>query len=183
MSRDVLERANGECELCAQKDDLEIVKIEGAPVGFQDEVLLCKTCRDGISDPKQINEHHWRCLTDAMWKPTPVIQVLSAQLLTKLDDVSWAQDAKDMLYLDDELNDWVASGLVEKVIHRDANGAILQAGDNVTIIKDLDVKGTSFVAKRGTPVRGISLTDNPTHIEGKVNGTRIVILTQYVKKN
>ena len=60
---------------------------------------------------------------------------------------------------------------------------MLQAGDNIVIIKDLNVKGTSFVAKRGTAVRGISLTDNPEHIEGRVNGTRIVILTCFVKKS
>lgn len=52
----------------------------------------------------------------------------------------------------------------------------------MVIIKDLDVKGTSFTAKRGTTVRNISLTDNPEHIEGRVNGTRIVILTKFVKK-
>lgn len=60
---------------------------------------------------------------------------------------------------------------------------VLSAGDTVVIIKDLNVKGTSFVAKRGTSVRGISLTSNPEHIEGRVNGTRIVILTCFVKKS
>ena len=51
------------------------------------------------------------------------------------------------------------------------------------MIKDLDVKGTSFTAKRGTAVRGISLVaDNPEQIEGRVNGTQIIILTKYVKK-
>jgi protein PhnA len=56
------------------------------------------------------------------------------------------------------------------------------SGDNVTLIKDLDVKGGNFTAKRGTPVRNISLTDNPEHIEGRVNGVRIVLLTCYLKK-
>ena len=65
----------------------------------------------------------------------------------------------------------------------DSNGAVLNAGDTVVIIKDLNVKGTSFVAKRGTAVRNISLTNNPEHIEGRVNGTRIVILTCFVKKS
>lgn len=37
--------------------------------------------------------------------------------------------------------------------------------------------------KRGTAVRGISLVpDNAQHIEGRVEGQRIVILTQFVKK-
>jgi len=69
------------------------------------------------------------------------------------------------------------------VVHRDSNGAILAQGDTVTLIKDLPVKGAGFTAKRGTAVRGISLVaDNPAHIEGRVEGQRIVILTEFVKK-
>jgi protein PhnA len=66
---------------------------------------------------------------------------------------------------------------------RDSDGAILKAGDTVSIIKDLDVKGVGFTAKRGTAVRNISLTDNPEHIEGRVNGTRLVLLSCYMKKS
>ncbi|MFT4681576.1 MAG: protein PhnA, partial [Flavobacteriales bacterium] len=41
-----------------------------------------------------------------------------------------------------------------------------------------------FTAKRGTAVRNISLVhDNAEHIEGKVNGQQIVIITQFVKKS
>jgi protein PhnA len=68
--------------------------------------------------------------------------------------------------------------------HIDSNGVVLQAGDTVVLVKDLDVKGAGFTAKRGTAVRGISLVaDNPEHIEGRVNGQQIVILTKFVKKS
>jgi protein PhnA len=51
------------------------------------------------------------------------------------------------------------------------------------LIKDLPVKGAGFTAKRGTPVRNISVVpDNAGHIEGRVNGQHIVILTEFVKK-
>ena len=61
---------------------------------------------------------------------------------------------------------------------------LLQAGDTITLIKDLNVKGASFTAKRGTAVRNISLVhDNPEHIEGRVEGQQIVILTKFVKKS
>jgi len=67
--------------------------------------------------------------------------------------------------------------------HIDSNGAVLSAGDTVTLTKDLNVKGANFTAKRGTAVRGISLVhDNPEQIEGRVNGQKIVILTRFVKK-
>jgi len=69
------------------------------------------------------------------------------------------------------------------VIHKDSNGTVLEAGDTVTLIKDLKVKGENFTARQGTAVHGISLVaDNPEHIEGKIEGQRIVILTQFVKK-
>jgi protein PhnA len=59
----------------------------------------------------------------------------------------------------------------------------LQRGDSVVIIKDLDVKGSSLVAKRGTAVRNISLVhDNANQIEGRVGPTQVVLLTQFVKK-
>ena len=64
----------------------------------------------------------------------------------------------------------------------DSNGVKLSAGDNVYLIKDLQVKGAGFTAKQGTTVRGISLTSNPEHVEGRVNGQKIVILTKFVKK-
>jgi protein PhnA len=69
------------------------------------------------------------------------------------------------------------------VVHKDSNGALLVTGDTVTLIKDLDVKGANFTAKRGTAVRNIMIVDdNAEHIEGRVEGQRIVILTKFVRK-
>ena len=51
---------------------------------------------------------------------------------------------------------------------RDSNGSVLADGDNVTLIKDLKVKGTSVTLKRGTMVRGIRLTGNPEEVDCKV---------------
>ena len=65
---------------------------------------------------------------------------------------------------------------------RDSNGLPLADGDSVTLIKDLEVKGAGFTAKRGTMVKNISLTSNPEHVEGKVNGIRIVLVAKYLKK-
>ena len=69
------------------------------------------------------------------------------------------------------------------ITHKDSNGTFLAAGDTVTLIKDLTVKGAGFTAKRGTAVRNISLVENnPKQLEGRVNGTQIVILTEFVKR-
>jgi len=65
----------------------------------------------------------------------------------------------------------------------DADGKLLEIGDEEHLIKDLKVKGSSLVAKQGTAVRNIRLDrENETYIEGKVGPTQIVIITEYVKK-
>ena len=66
---------------------------------------------------------------------------------------------------------------------RDANGALLKDGDNVTLIKDLKVKGTSVTLKRGTLVKGIRLTADPEEIDCKVEKVKgLVLRTEFVKK-
>jgi protein PhnA len=68
-------------------------------------------------------------------------------------------------------------------ITRDANGAELKDGDNVTLIKDLKVKGAGLTLKRGTLVKGIRLTGDPDEIDcrhEKVKG--LVLRTEFVKK-
>lgn len=120
-----------------------------------------------------------------MWSDNLAVQVEAYRLLRQLSGESWAQDALDMLYLDEDVKIWAEAGVpkIPAIPTRDSHGTILQAGDTVTLIKDLPVKGAGFTAKRGTAVRGISLTDNPEHIEGRVNGQRIVLVTAYLKKS
>lgn len=68
-------------------------------------------------------------------------------------------------------------------ITRDANGAELKDGDNVTLIKDLKVKGAGVTLKRGTLIKGIRLTGDPDEIDcrhEKVKG--LVLRTEFVKK-
>lgn len=66
---------------------------------------------------------------------------------------------------------------------RDSNGAILTDGDNVTLIKDLKVKGAGVTLKRGTLIRGIRLTDDPAEIECRAEKVRdLVLRVEFVKK-
>jgi protein PhnA len=66
---------------------------------------------------------------------------------------------------------------------RDSNGTILKEGDNVTLIKDLKVKGTSVTLKRGTMVKGIHLTDDPDEVECRVEKVKgLVLRTEFLKK-
>ena len=70
----------------------------------------------------------------------------------------------------------------EAALVKDANGNVLQDGDTVVIIKDLKVKGSSMVIKRGTKVKSIRLTDNPEEVDCKIDGSSIVLKTCFLKK-
>jgi protein PhnA len=71
----------------------------------------------------------------------------------------------------------------EELIVRDSNGNRLQNGDTITPIKDLKVKGTSAVLKRGTMIRNIRLTDDPKLVEGNADKVKgLVLEVQYFKK-
>ena len=123
-----------------------------------------------------------------MWSEVPAVQVLAWRVLDQLgQSEGWAQELLETLFLEDEVQTWaeaVQLAADSEVKHLDAHGAALLAGDTVTLIKDLDVKGGGFTAKRGTVVKGIALVEsNAEHIEGRVSGQRIVILTKFVKKS
>nr|WP_319249300.1 PhnA domain-containing protein [uncultured Celeribacter sp.] len=166
-----------ECEICGATGALTDVAV--APK--TDTVALCEICAAGVKG-ETVPDGHWQALTTSMWSESDAVKVLSWRLLTRFKDEAWAADALDMLYLEPEVEDW-AKAAGPEVIHRDSLGAVLSAGDTVVLIKDLPVKGAGFTAKRGTAVRGISLVqDNAGHIEGRVEGQRIVILTEFVKK-
>ncbi|CAM3108155.1 zinc ribbon domain-containing protein YjdM [Asticcacaulis taihuensis] len=69
------------------------------------------------------------------------------------------------------------------LVVRDANGAVLQDGDTVTLIKDLKLKGSSDVIKVGTKVRNIRLVDSDHNIDCKVPGIGAMGLkSEFVKK-
>ena len=70
----------------------------------------------------------------------------------------------------------------ENTVAKDSNGAELFDGDAVTVIKDLKVKGSSMVIKRGTKVKSIRLTENPEEVDCKIDGSSIVLKTCFLKK-
>lgn len=185
--QDLMKRSNSSCELCSSTESLQVFEVVNPIKVDSDNILVCYTCRDQIENAEKTNPDHWRALNDSMWSEVPAVQVMAWRMLTRLRGEGWPQDLLDMLYLSPETEAWAKaeeSSNESAIIHVDSNGVVLSAGDSVVLIKDLKVKGANFTAKRGTAVRRISLVaDNAEHIEGKVNGQRIVILTQFVKKS
>jgi len=183
-------RSESKCELCGTTENLSVYEVPPTSNDSADEcILICEICKQQIENPEKVDANHWRCLNDSMWSQVPAVQVMAWRMLTRLSAEGWPQELLDMLYLDDETLTWAQAtdeGESDEntIKHLDSNGTLLEAGDTVTLIKDLTVKGANFTAKRGTAVRGISLVaDNPEHIEGRVNGQQIVILTKFVKKS
>jgi protein PhnA len=66
---------------------------------------------------------------------------------------------------------------------KDAHGNVLKDGDTVTVIKDLNVKGSSLVVKVGTKVKNIRLVEGDHNIDCKIDGIGAIKLkSQFVKK-
>ena len=65
---------------------------------------------------------------------------------------------------------------------KDSNGNLLKDGDSVTTTKDLKVKGSSMVIKRGKPIRNIKLTDDPAEVDCRVDGSSVVLKAEFLKK-
>ncbi|MFT5395283.1 MAG: protein PhnA [Gammaproteobacteria bacterium] len=65
---------------------------------------------------------------------------------------------------------------------KDSNGAELNDGDSVQVIKDLKVKGTSSTLKRGTLYKNIRLTSKTEEIECGKGKSTIVLKTCFLKK-
>jgi len=169
------------CELCGSSEDVSVLELPVSDGSEEQSIYVCANCKGQI-ESGDLDENHFNCLNDAMWSETPAVKVMSYILLNRLG----RQDMIDMMYLEEEelaLVEKAVNAEANKVVFRDANGVELNAGDSIVILKDLDVKGAGFTAKRGTTVTRISLpNDMDDHVEGRVNGTKIYLKTEFIKK-
>jgi len=70
----------------------------------------------------------------------------------------------------------------QTLLVKDANGNLLQDGDAVILIKDLKVKGSSLVIKKGTKVKNIRLVEGDHNIDCKVDGVGMRLKSEFMKK-
>lgn len=181
----LLERCGSKCELCGSESSLSpFVVTPHTQVTVDHAVMVCETCKGQIEDTDTMDANHWRCLNDSMWSQEPAVQVIVWRQLKRLSEhESWAHDLLDMMYMEEEVMNWAIIGMDDDAEKpRDVNGVELKKGDDVTIIKDLPIKGSSQVIKQGTVVRGISLADDPKLVSGKANGQSMYIIAEYCRK-
>ncbi len=179
------DRSGAVCEISGSNENLVLYlvapKTEVVP---ENCVLIAQHLRDQIENPALMNPNDWRGLSESMWNENLPVQIVSWRMLARLKN----HDLLDQMYLEEDALEWAkATGEADddegKIMHKDSNGNVLQDGDSVVLIKDLDVKGASFTAKRGAAVHNIKLVwDDANLIEGRVENQNIYILTQYVKK-
>ena len=93
----------------------------------------------------------------------------------------------DYVY-DEASGEWVPRSQVaapaeEAAVVRDAVGNVLADGDQVTLIKDLPVRGAGQTLKRGTLIKSIRLTGDPQEIDCKYEGIKgLVLRAEFVRK-
>lgn len=100
-----------------------------------------------------------------------------------------ADEPEDYVY-DEATGEWISaadaqasSDGAEAVEVRDAVGNLLADGDQVTLIKDLTVKGAGQTLKRGTLIKSIRLTGDPQEIDCRYDGIKgLVLRAEFVKK-
>ncbi|MGL2962555.1 PhnA domain-containing protein [Flavobacterium sp. RSB2_4_14] len=179
------DRSGSKCEISGSEENLVVYLVSPKTEAIPENcILITKSLKDQIENPETTNANDWRGLSDSMWNENLPVQIVSWRMLARLKN----HDLLEMMYLEEDALEWAkATGEDQddegKIIHKDSNGNILFDGDSVVLIKDLDVKGANFTAKRGAAVHNIKLVfDNAEQIEGRVEGQHIVILTQYVKK-
>lgn len=182
-------RAEARCELCGDTSELAAWPVSNAPItGVDAHILACHTCRKELEDADAISDaNRWFCLQESIWSQYPAVQVTSwRQLQALATSHAWAKDLLEQAYLDEETLAWASAGLDDGQDDApstvDCFGNPLQRGDTVVLTKALNVKGTSFTARHGTVVKNIRLTQDPEYIEGKVNGTIVMLKTCFLKK-
>lgn len=182
VDKELKARSGGKCELCGSDEGLGILEVAPSDGSAEQSVYVCNVCREQIENHDKLDASHFNCLNESMWSEVPAVVVVSYRLLKALG----REDLVDMIYMEESVKSWADSipdGNSNNVVVRDSNGVLLNAGDSVVIIKDLEVKGAGFTAKRGTMVRNISIpADVEGHIEGRVNGTKIYLKTEFLKK-
>lgn len=177
------ERCEGICELCTtEKAGIAYAVSPQTNDTIENEVALCSICLKAIED--KTTGSYWQFLAGSIWNAEPSVQALSYRILWANKEQEWANEIISSVELSENNVDWALSIYQQKEVHRDSNGDELINGDSIVLTQQLNVKGASFNAPKGTIVRKIRLVpDNTEQIEGKINDQTIVILTKFVKKS
>lgn len=106
---------------------------------------------------------------------------MAGQDTTEADSFVYDEASGEWVSAADAASDKTTDG--DAVVVRDAVGNVLADGDQVTLIKDLTVKGAGQTLKRGTLIKSIRLTGDAQEIDCRFDGIKgLVLRAEFVKK-
>ena len=147
LEKKLQERSNGTCELCEAAEAINVYSVShGSGADIDTNVHLCDKCLAQVNITEELESSYWEAfLPNTMWSGVAAVQVLAWRMLNRFREETWAHDALETLYLDEDNLEWAkATGEhltdIEDTLHRDCNGELMLPGDSVSLIKDLDVK-------------------------------------------
>ncbi len=117
FGKDLARRSGSCCELCGTcqtpLEAYEVLPLQEEPA-LERTLFLCTPCLTRIRRPGPPDETYWHFLEKVVWSEFPAVQVVAVRILRHLNNVSWAADLLDELYLQPEIEAWVeAAGLIE----------------------------------------------------------------------
>jgi protein PhnA len=112
LGKQLARRSHSSCELCgASEVPLSVFEVppEQPEPTADGALFLCGECRTPIDNPRQFTATRWHFLTESVWSDIPAVQVMAVRLLRRISDTeAWAAAALEDLYLDDEIEAWIA---------------------------------------------------------------------------
>jgi len=110
LGKQLARRSHSHCELCgAGEVPLSVFEVppeEDEPLA-EKALFLCEECRTPLDNPRQFNATRWHFLSECIWSDIPAVQVMAVRLLRRLSvEESWAADALEDLYLDEDVEAW-----------------------------------------------------------------------------
>lgn len=188
IEQSIISRATNSCEVCQNNTPEHLFTIHpDKDITEENTVYVCSACHGPLSLQETFKSEDWTFIAHSIWSELPAVQIIAYRVLNGLKSETWAQEALDMMYLEDSIKEkadmfeYLASMVQER--HRDSLGQELFDNDTVVLTKTLDVKGSTLKASLGTVIKNIRLDKNNTdYIEGKIEGQSIMILTKYLRK-
>lgn len=111
FGKNLVRRCSAQCELCeAGSVSLHIYEVEPVPKepALEHCLMICEQCEQNLNNVKRMQVDHWRCLTKTMWSEVDAAKVVAIVVLQFLaDQQSWAQEALEIAYLEDDIQEWV----------------------------------------------------------------------------
>ncbi len=106
LGRDLSRRARSACELCEDRTSLKVVEVAGGPSDPEVDwaLMLCERCILAVEDNRRApSANELRFVEGTAWSEIRPVQITAVRLARRLaaDDVGWARDLLDGLYLDE----------------------------------------------------------------------------------